>query len=188
MVGESPQPSQVLRYPGRPAFSGSPWHCLVAPRLYSYQRPDAPGDALVADLAKYPDLRWLDCLQWLPPSCLAGLCYLIDGWNGVIWGFFVSTVLLYHSTFLVNSVCHLFGSRRYQTPDGSRNNAVVAIITMGEGWHNNHHHFQRSARQGFYWWEIDISYYMLSILGVFGIVWDLREPSASKHLPTCDDH
>lgn len=145
-----------------------------------YQSPDEPGPARVRDWVRYPELRWLDRLQWVPPSCLLMLCYAIAGWSGLVWGFLVSTVLLYHATFLVNSVCHLFGTRRYSTIDGSRNNAVVALLTMGEGWHNNHHRYPHSARQGFRWWEIDISYYVLCLLGLFGLVWDLRKPPANQ--------
>jgi stearoyl-CoA desaturase (delta-9 desaturase) len=103
------------------------------------------------------------------------LCYLIGGVSTLVWGFVVSTVLLYHGTFCVNSLCHLFGKRRYQTKDDSRNNWFVALFTLGEGWHNNHHHYQTSARQGFFWWEIDISYYILKLMSVFGLVWDIRK-------------
>jgi stearoyl-CoA desaturase (delta-9 desaturase) len=148
-----------------------------------YQPPDAPEPARVKDLARYPELRWLDRWQWVPPSCVLVLCYLIAGWSGLVWGFLVSTVLLYHATFLVNSVCHLCGRRRYPTPDGSRNNAVVALLTMGEGWHNNHHHYPHSANQGFRWWEIDLCYYALCALGRLGLVWDLRKPPAHRLVP-----
>jgi stearoyl-CoA desaturase (delta-9 desaturase) len=146
------------------------------------QAPDAHDPDFVRDLAKYPELRWLDRLQWVPPSCLMAACFAAAGWGGVLWGFCVSTVALYHGTFLVNSVCHLLGSRPYETPDGSRNNALVAILTLGEGWHNNHHHYQSSVRQGFRWWQLDVSYCVLRILGLIGLVWDLREPPADKRV------
>jgi stearoyl-CoA desaturase (delta-9 desaturase) len=94
----------------------------------------------------------------------------------LVWGFFVSTVLLYHGTFTVNSLAHIFGKRRFATDDNSRNNLFVALITLGEGWHNNHHYYQSSERQGFYWWEIDVAHYVLSSLSWFGIVWDLHAP------------
>lgn len=136
--------------------------------------------AVIKDLVKYPELRWLDRLHWVPPLFLVALCYLIAGWSGVVWGYVVSTVLLYHGTFLVNSVCHIFGKRRYNTSDDSRNNALVAIVTLGEGWHNNHHHYMSSANQGFRWWEIDISYYLLCLLRTCRLVWDLRKPPAKK--------
>src|SRR4029079_13667372 len=100
--------------------------------------------------------------------------YLIAGWGGVVWGFLVGTVLLYHATFLVNSACHLFGMRRYDTTDQSKNCWWAAILTLGEGWHNNHHHYQSCARQGFKWWELDMSYYIIRLLGAVGLVWDIR--------------
>ena len=93
-----------------------------------------------------------------------------------MWGFFVSTILLWHGTFTINSLSHLYGKVRYATPDGSRNNIWLALITLGEGWHNNHHCYMSSANQGFFWWEIDISYGMLKALSWFGIVKDLRRP------------
>jgi stearoyl-CoA desaturase (delta-9 desaturase) len=92
----------------------------------------------------------------------------------LVWGFFLSTVALYHATYSVNSLAHLYGSRRFATADDSRNNALVALLTLGEGWHNNHHHYASSARQGFYWWEIDSTYYVLLGLERLGLVWDLR--------------
>ena len=96
----------------------------------------------------------------------------------LVWGFFVSTVLLYHGTFTVNSVAHLFGSRRFETADNSRNNLLVALITLGEGWHNNHHHYPASERQGFYWWEVDVAHYALRALSWAGVVRDLKAPPA----------
>jgi len=92
-------------------------------------------------------------------------------------GFFLSTVLLYHGTFVINSLCHMIGSVRYKTTDTSRNSMVLALITLGEGWHNNHHHYATSARMGFFWWEIDMSYYVLRALSLVGIVWDLKKPN-----------
>jgi stearoyl-CoA desaturase (Delta-9 desaturase) len=133
---------------------------------------------VMKDFEKFPELRLLDTfLTWIPGLLVGVLCYLIDGWSGVVWGFVVPTVLLYHATFLVNSACHLFGTRRYETTDQSRNCWWAAILTMGEGWHNNHHHYQSCARQGFKWWEIDMSYYIIRMLGFVGLVWDIREPT-----------
>jgi stearoyl-CoA desaturase (Delta-9 desaturase) len=140
----------------------------------------------VKDWSRYPELRWLDRYHWVPGISLAVLCFLIGLWTGVgawsclVWGFVVSTVLLYHAVFCVNSLCHLFGSRRYDTSDDSRNNLLVALLTLGEGWHNNHHHYQSSTKQGFFWWEIDISYYLIKLLGLVGLVWDIREPPPDK--------
>lgn len=131
---------------------------------------------LVKDLTKYPELVWLDRHYWVPGVVLAVLCWLAAGWSGLVWGFVLSTVCLYHTTFMVNSVCHIFGRRRFETTDQSRNNLFVALVTMGEGWHNNHHFYQSSANQGFYWWEIDLTYYILKMLSWVGLVWDLRKP------------
>jgi stearoyl-CoA desaturase (delta-9 desaturase) len=145
----------------------------------------------VRDLSRYPELRWLDRNHWLPPLAVAGLCLLLGGWSGLVWGFLISTVLSYHATFAVNSLCHLFGRRRYATPDASRNNLLVALLTFGEGWHNNHHHYQSSANQGVRWWEIDVSYYLIRLLGVIGLVWDIRKPPRHQlltgHHPGQDD-
>src|SRR6266481_3319504 len=138
----------------------------------------------IADFAKYPELRWLNKYHLIPPVALAAVLWLIGGWPLFIWGFCLSTVLLWHDTFTINSLSHLFGSRRYETSDTSKNNWLLALLTLGEGWHNNHHHFMASARQGFYWWEIDITYYTLKILSWFGIVWDLRK--VPVHLLTQD--
>jgi stearoyl-CoA desaturase (delta-9 desaturase) len=134
----------------------------------------------VRDWSKYPELRWLNRNHWIPGLLLALLCFLIDGWTGVVWGFFISTVLLYHAVFAVNSLCHIFGRRRFATADESRNNFLVALLTLGEGWHNNHHHYQSSANQGFRWWEIDISYYCIRMLGWTGLVWGIRKPPRAK--------
>ena len=130
----------------------------------------------IPDFSRYPELRWLDTYHWVPGIVLATVCYLIGGMPGLVYGFLISTLVVYHCTFSVNSLNHLFGSRRYATPDDSRNNLWIALATFGEGWHNNHHHYQSSANQGFFWWEIDISYCILIVLSWFGIVWDLRRP------------
>lgn len=129
---------------------------------------------LVPDLAKYPELRLLDRFDVCMPVLLAALLFAVGGVPWLIWGFFVSTVLLYHGTFTVNSLTHVLGKRRYATKDRSRNNWLVALLTFGEGWHNNHHHFPGSVRQGFYWWEFDPTYYVLRLLGALGLIWDLK--------------
>lgn len=130
----------------------------------------------IRDWIRYPELCFLDNFHWLPGIILAIGCFLIGGWSGLVWGFIVSTVAVYHATFSINSVSHLFGNRRYATTDDSRNNWILALLTLGEGWHNNHHHYQSSANQGFYWWEIDISFAILRMLALCGLVWDLRRP------------
>ncbi len=134
----------------------------------------------VKDLTRFPELRWLDRCYWLPPLALAGVCFLLGGWASLVWGFFISSVLSHHATFMVNSVCHLWGRRRFATGDASRNNLFVAVITLGEGWHNNHHHFQSSAHQGFRWWEIDVSYYLIRLLACVGLVHDVRQAPRAK--------
>ena len=100
----------------------------------------------------------------------------LGGGHALLWGYFVSTVLLWHGSFAINSLAHLWGKRRYATSDDSRNNWLLAIFTMGEGWHNNHHAYQSSVRQGFKWWEFDPTYYLLRALSWTGLVWDLKTP------------
>lgn len=144
---------------------------------------------LITNLSKYRDLRFLDRYYSLPPAILAISTFVLgsvlqryapglatSGWQMLVWGFFISTVVLYHGTFTVNSLAHIFGKRRFETEDNSRNNLFVALITLGEGWHNNHHYYPSSERQGFYWWEVDFSHYTLRALSWLGIVWDLRTP------------
>ncbi|GET35290.1 acyl-CoA desaturase [Microseira wollei] len=131
---------------------------------------------LVKDLTKYPELLWLERYNVIPTIILAVGCYLVHGWMGLVWGYFISTTILYHTTFAINSLCHVFGTQRYDTGESSKNSLWLALITLGEGWHNNHHRYQLSARQGFFWWEIDIAYYVLLLLSAFGIVWDLKQP------------
>ena len=128
----------------------------------------------IRDFAKYPELRWLNKYWVLPPTLLAVACFLIAGWPGLFIGFFLSTVLLWHNTFLINSLTHVWGKKRFDTTDESRNNFLTALLTLGEGWHNNHHHYQSSARNGFYWWEVDVTYYVLKMLSWVGLIWDLR--------------
>jgi stearoyl-CoA desaturase (delta-9 desaturase) len=132
----------------------------------------------IKDFAKYPELRWIDKYYLVPPITLGVVSWLLGGWSALITGFFLSTVLTYHGTFVINSLAHVFGRRRYETTDTSRNSLILALITLGEGWHNNHHHYQSTANQGFFWWEIDISYYVLRALAVVGLVRDLRTPPA----------
>lgn len=141
----------------------------------------------VRDWARFPELRLLNRFDWVPPLVFAALVYLagwiLERWqpqlgtNGpqmLAWGFFASTVCLYHATFTINSLAHGWGHRRFATGDDSRNNWLLALLTLGEGWHNNHHHYPGAARQGFYWWELDITYYVLLSLQRLGLVWNLR--------------
>ncbi|NKB57401.1 MAG: acyl-CoA desaturase [Alphaproteobacteria bacterium] len=128
----------------------------------------------IPDLSKFPELRWLDRQHYLPAIVVAILAFLIGGWSGLVVGFFWSTVALWHATFSINSLAHVVGRRRYPTGDQSRNNWWLALLTFGEGWHNNHHHYQSAARQGFRWYEVDFSYYALKALSAVGLVWDLQ--------------
>ena len=150
----------------------------------------------IRDWMKYPELRWLNRFDTVVPILLAAALYLLgellaakapglktDGPQLLIWGFFVSTVLLLHGTFTINSLDHMFGSRRYDTPDTSRNNPWLALLTLGEGWHNNHHYYAVSAHQGFFWWEIDITYFLLKMLSWIGIIYDLRKVPDSVRMP-----
>jgi stearoyl-CoA desaturase (Delta-9 desaturase) len=163
---------------------GKDVHSPVDGGWYAHQgwifdhRWDATRLDQIRDFAAYPELVWLNRHYEVPPLLLAATCFAVGGLSGVIWGFCISTVLLWHSTYAINSICHLWGSRRYDTPDTSRNNWLFGILTLGEGWHNNHHHYCACARQGFRWWEIDVTYYALRVLQALGLVWDVREPPA----------
>jgi len=141
----------------------------------------------VPDLGKYPELRFLDRFDIFVPILLAVLLYGLgatlaavapelgtSGTQMLIWGFFISTIVLFHCTNTINSLAHQIGTQRYDTGDNSRNNFVLACITFGEGWHNNHHYYPAAARQGFYWWEVDTTYYALVVLSWTGLVWGLK--------------
>ena len=157
---------------------------------------------LIKDFARFPELRWLDRFDAVIPLIMAVTMWFLgefiawmfpnagtSGWQMLVWGYFISTVILIHATLAINSFAHRFGSRRYETADHSRNNFWLAIITLGEGWHNNHHHYAGSARQGFFWWEIDISFYILKGMEMLGVVWDLRPVPEQKkwvHLALSD--
>lgn len=130
----------------------------------------------VGDLARFPELRWLEKRDLVPPVTLAAGLFVWGGLPALLWGFFVSTTLLWHGTFTINSLAHLFGSRRYKTPDDSRNNWFLALLTLGEGWHNNHHFYRPAANQGFFWWEFDPTFYALKMLSWIGVIWDVRTP------------
>ena len=146
-----------------------------------------PDLKYVRDLMQFRELRWLDRFDIAVPVLLGAGMFLLgwvlerqaphlgtSGGQMLVWGFFISTVLCYHGTYTINSLSHVFGQQRYRTGDTSRNNWLLAIITLGEGWHNNHHFYPNATRQGFYWWEIDVSYYVLKVLSWLGIIWDLK--------------
>jgi len=141
----------------------------------------------VKDLAKYPELVWLNRFDLIVPVLFATSIFALGvmleryapglGTNGpqlLVWGFFISTTALFHGTASINSFTHLWGKRRFKTTDDSRNSFILAIICLGEGWHNNHHRYQSSTRNGFYWWEIDITYYGLKALSWTGFIWGLK--------------
>ncbi len=140
------------------------------------EKHEATDESKVKDLLAFPELRWLDRWFLVPPTVLGLGLFLVGGWWAFVWGMLVSTTLLWHGTFTINSLAHLFGRRRYATTDDSRNSLILALLTMGEGWHNNHHYYQRSVNQGFFWWEIDPTYYVLRALAAVGLVWDLHTP------------
>lgn len=146
-----------------------------------------PRHERIKDFSRYPELRILDRFDMLVPVMLAVSLYVVgeylavsypqletNGLQMLLWGFVISTLVLYHITFTINSLAHTAGSRRYPTKDNSRNNLLLALLTFGEGWHNNHHYYPGSARQGFFWWEIDITYYVLLVLEKLGLIYDLR--------------
>jgi stearoyl-CoA desaturase (Delta-9 desaturase) len=146
----------------------------------------------VRDWRRFPELVWLDRFDLVVPVVYAAGLFAVghwlaarhpalgtDGWQFLVWGYVVSTVLLTHATLLVNSLAHVWGHRRFETRDESRNNALIALLTLGEGWHNNHHRYAASARQGFYWWQIDPSYWLLRALAAAGLIHDLRPVPAA---------
>lgn len=143
--------------------------------IFTPQHGETDYDA-IPDLTRYPELVWLNEHPYLPATALGVACFALAGWSGLVVGFFWSTVLLYHGTFFINSLAHVHGNQRYVTGDDSRNNWWLAVITLGEGWHNNHHAYQRSTRQGFRWYEIDPTFYVLSALSWARLTWDLGKP------------
>jgi stearoyl-CoA desaturase (delta-9 desaturase) len=149
----------------------------------------------IGDYAKYPELVWLNKHYLVPPVTLAVVVAALGAWvNGgnplllfthfglstVFIGFFLSTVVLYHGTFSINSIMHHFGTQRYESNDESKNSLWLALLTLGEGWHNNHHYYEVTAKQGFFWWEIDFTYYGLKLLSWLGLIWDLK--GVPKHI------
>jgi len=157
----------------------------------------APDLRLARDWLRFPELRWLDRFDILVPLAFGLGMYLLgaalarsapalgtSATQMLVWGFFISTVLCWHATYTINSLSHVFGVQRYRTGDTSRNNWLLALLTLGEGWHNNHHYFPGSARQGFYWWEFDLTYYLLKSMAWLGLIWDLKiVPSAVRDNP-----
>ncbi len=176
--------ADTARDPHSPVQHGFFWSHMA---WFMTSKHFGTNERLVRDWSKYPELRFLNRYEIVVPLCFAlalfglgeGMGILApslgtSGWQVLVWGFFLSTVALHHLTFSVNSFAHRFGTRTFPTKDESRNNFVLALLTFGEGWHNNHHHYPTSARQGFRWWQIDITYYLLVLLSWIGLVWDLK--------------
>lgn len=132
----------------------------------------------IRDFARYPELRWLNRWYLVPPAVFMAVLWLAGGLVAVMWAGVIGTILLWHGSFIINSLGHVLGTRRYETPDDSRNHWFLALLTCGEGWHNNHHRYQSTANQGWFWWQVDLSYYGLRLFSALGLVWDLRRPPA----------
>jgi stearoyl-CoA desaturase (Delta-9 desaturase) len=134
----------------------------------------APGNPVVRDFSKAPEIVFLDRYYFLPPLVLAAVLFAIGGLPWLVWGFCLPTMTLAHATFAINTVNHMFGTRRFETVDESRNNVITAFFAVGEGWHNNHHRYQRAARNGFYWWEFDPTWYVIRAMAAVGFAWDVQ--------------
>jgi stearoyl-CoA desaturase (delta-9 desaturase) len=132
------------------------------------------SNPVIRDFSKAPEIVWLNNFFFVPPLLLAIGMYLFGGMTWLVWGFCLPTMTLAHATFAINTVNHMFGSRRFDTIDESRNNPLTAVFAVGEGWHNNHHRYQRAARNGFYWWEFDPTWYVIRLMQSVGIAWDVK--------------
>lgn len=130
----------------------------------------------VKDFQRFPELLFVSRHHWIGVFLLIGATVALGGWHGILWWYCVSTVAVWHAVFTINSLSHVWGNRRFATKDDSRNNWFLAMLTMGEGWHNNHHRYMQSCRQGFYWWQLDATYLVLRALASIGVVWDLHAP------------
>ena len=170
------------------------WHSHMG--WFLTRRAFATDRAAIPDLLRYPELRWLDRFDIVVPALLAAALYALGAWleaarptlgtsgpQMLAWGFCVSTIVLFHVTVTINSLAHRWGSRRFATRDDSRNNWLLALLTFGEGWHNNHHHFPGAARQGLRWWELDLTWYLLRAMAACGLVWNLRSVPAAMRQP-----
>ena len=166
---ESDQPGDV-HSPVQRGFWYSHLGWILGAEHESYDAAD------IKDFTKYPELRWLDRYHVVPVLAYIGLTVALGGLHGIAWWYCMSTMVLMHCTFTINSLSHVWGKRVYATSDDSRNNWVLAIVTLGEGWHNNHHRYMQAANQGFFWWQVDVSWYVLKVLSWLGVVWDLKKP------------
>jgi stearoyl-CoA desaturase (delta-9 desaturase) len=138
-----------------------------------YDRVEATNP-VIRDFSTVREIAWLDTYFFLPPLALAAALFLVGGLPWLVWGFCLPTMTLAHATFAINTVNHMFGSRRFDTVDESRNNPLTALFAAGEGWHNNHHRYQRAARNGFYWWEFDPTWYVIRAMQAIGLAWDVQ--------------
>jgi stearoyl-CoA desaturase (delta-9 desaturase) len=154
-----------------PTLKGFLWAHLGWILCPKYQKTEY---GKIQDFARYPELVWLNRNYLVPPLAVGALVWIVGGTAVFVWAGLVGTVFLWHGTFTINSLCHVFGRRRFATRDTSKNSLILALITSGEGWHNNHHYYPGSTRQGFYWWEIDPTYYSLKVLEWLGVVWEVR--------------
>ena len=141
---------------------------------FLYQESSTPEYDRIADLVRYPELRLVDRLWYIPPVLLGVGLFIVGGWHWVVWGYFVSTFLLSNGTYTINSLMHFWGRQRFYTGDESRNHWLLALVTLGEGWHNNHHRYQSATRNGFFWYEFDPTYYLLKLMSFFGLVRELK--------------
>jgi stearoyl-CoA desaturase (delta-9 desaturase) len=171
----SDQPEDI-HSPARKGFFWSHMGWILATRY------EATRFSAIADFAKYPELRWLNRWWLAPPLAGLALLFAVGGFPLALWGGLIPTVVLWHGTFFINSLTHIFGRRRYLTTDMSRNSLLLALVCCGEGWHNNHHYHQNTASQGWFWWEVDFTFYVLRALSWVGLVWNLRLPSEATRL------
>jgi stearoyl-CoA desaturase (delta-9 desaturase) len=167
--------SDTPRDPHSPVVNGFLYGHMGWLFVYEMLFPDM---SLVKDLTKFPELVWLERLWMIPGPMMALVCYVCFGMSGLIFGYCLGIVLMFHVTFAINSIGHLWGTQRFATGDGSRNNVILGVLAMGEGWHNNHHRAPSSARHGFMWYEFDLSYQFIRLLSVLGLAWDVKQPSA----------
>lgn len=151
------------------------WHCWIG-SLLDFGHSEEETLRHARDLCEYPELVWLHQHKRLPGLLVVSLLFLVGGFTMVAIGFALGVVSIIHLGGATNYFCHCFGQQRFETKDDSRNNWVIALLTMGEGWHNNHHYYQSSARAGFYWWEIDVLYYIICLFEQLGLIWQVRRP------------
>ena len=160
--------------PHSPAVSGF-YHAHVGWFLHDARNETLPPtNPVVRAFGRVPEIAWLDRYYVVPPALFAVALYLAGGYPWLVWGFSLATTTLAHATFSINTINHLWGTRRFATPDESRNNALTAFFAVGEGWHNNHHRYQRAARNGFYWWEFDPTWYVVTAMSWLGLAWNLQ--------------